>query len=392
MHPLKIIALFIGILLSIHTIAQTTLTYDEVNTKSYALYEKGSWKELLVYGKEAVEASQDFTLLRLRMGYAAFMLNNFSEAINQYEHVLKNDSYNSSAHYYLYLAKTNLNKSELAGTHIKYLSKEIIEQERIKSFALTSIGVEVSYKQTDALTRDNPIYTRLHLGNRLSNNVYLTQSVATYNQTLNEQLLVGVTNKNNISINQFEYYNKLTINLNTKWQLKAGYHFVYTPFNNLVFNNNLFLGGIKYNSNFFDVQADAIVGNVNDSSFNQYNLQLGYYPLGNLNVYGFSTFMLKPNTANSFNFKQVIGFKLIKNIWLEANATLGKFTNLAENDMLYLYNAIDANNFKGGVVTHFLIGKKTNINLGYTFEQRQFYKRTTTFNQHSITGGLSWKF
>ncbi|WP_204268173.1 hypothetical protein, partial [Escherichia coli] len=69
---------------------------DEVNTKSYALYEKSAWKELLLYGKEAITAKQDFKLLRLRLGYAAFMLGNYSEALNQYQQVLKNDSYNTT--------------------------------------------------------------------------------------------------------------------------------------------------------------------------------------------------------------------------------------------------------------------------------------------------------
>jgi hypothetical protein len=393
MQPLKTIALLIGVLLFIHTtMAQTSLTYDEVNTKSYALYEKDSWKELLTYGKEAIQSNQDFTLLRLRMGYAAFMLNNFSEAINQYEHVLQNDSYNSTAHYYIWLCRKYLNQPELADAQVKYLSKEVIEQEKLKRLAFTQAGFELSLKQTDATERQNPTYARVDIGNRLGWNIHMLQSVATYQQTIGEPQLTTVTNNRNININQFEYYNKLTVNLNRKWQLIGAYHYVYTPFNNLVYNNHLGLLGVKYNSNYFNIQGDIIVGTVTDAPFQQINIQLGLYPLGNLNLYGFSTVYIRQNESSGTNFKQVIGFKINKNIWLEGNATLGMFQNLAENDAMYLYNAIDINKVKTGITGYFTLSKKCIAQLGYTFEQRQFYNKTTTFNQHSTTGGLSWKF
>jgi tRNA G10 N-methylase Trm11 len=150
--------------------------------------------------------------------------------------------------------------------------------------------------------------------------------------------------------------------------------------------------GIKYNSNYFTVQGDLIFGTVTNAAFKQLNIQLVLYPLGNLNVYGFSTIYIRQNETSGTNFKQVIGTKILKNFWVEGNTTLGIFKNLAENDALYLYNAIDANKFKGGITGYLSLNKKCIAQLGYTFEQRELYKRTTTFNQHSITGGLSWKF
>ena len=63
---------------------------------------------------------QDFTLLRLRMGYAAFMQSDFSQAIIQYEQVLKNDSYNTTAHYYIWLCRTYLNQTALAALQMPF--------------------------------------------------------------------------------------------------------------------------------------------------------------------------------------------------------------------------------------------------------------------------------
>ncbi len=389
----KLICLLLLLLPGIIASAQKTLSYDEVNNKSYELYQKANWKELIHYGKEAIAEGQDFLLLRLRLGYASFILNNFSEALKHYAKVIKLDRYNETAHYYSWLCLKYLNQNELAGTHIKYFSKDMRAKEKLHSIAFTSIGTESSYKVTDLTTRGNSFYARLDLQNRWNWNIYMDQSGTIFNQTINERTLFSVVNNRNIAINQKEYYNRLTINLSPRLQLKTVYHYIYTPFNNLTYRNHAGMAGIRYHRNYFNVQADAIIARVTDSTQQQYNLQVSLYPFGNLNLYSFSTAMYRSRQNNSgFNFKQVIGVKLLRNIWLEGNATLGSFTNLFENDAMYLYNAIDKNKIKAGATIYLSIGSKLIAQAGYTFEQREIYKTINTFNQHSITGGLSWKF
>ena len=393
MQVRKLICIFFLLLQEGIVSAQQGFTYEEVNNKSYELYQKASWKELMQYGKEAVTNGQDFLLLRLRMGYAAFNLNDFSQALKQYTKVNHFDKYNETAHYYSWLCLTYLNQSELAGAHVKYFSKDLQTKEKLHSIAFTSMGIESSYKVTDLTTRGNAFYARLDLQNRWNWNIYMDQGATMFNQAINERALFSVVNNRSIAINQKEYYNRLTINLSSRLQLKTAYHYIYTPFNNLIYQNHAGLAGLRYHGNYFNVQADVIVARVTDSIQQQYNLQLGLYPFGNLNLYSFSTAMFRNRENTSgFNFKQVIGVKLLKNIWLEGNATLGSFNNLFENDALYLYNAIDKNKIKAGALLYLAIGSKLIAQAGYTFEQREIYKTTNTFNQHSITGGLSWKF
>ena len=390
----KLITIFIFTLASGSKVkAQQSISFEEANVKSYELYQKADWKALLDYGKAYVAESPDFILLRLRMGYAASMLNNFSEALKQYEAVLKKDSYNETAHYYSWLCRKYLNQSELADAHLKYFSKELMQKEKLQSFAVTQIGTEVSYKSTELTPRGNGIYARLDLHMRLYRNINMYHAIAIYNQSIAEPKLPTIINNSNIDINQKEYYNKTIINLNKKWQLVAAYHYLYTPFNNLTYNSNIGLVGIKYNSHYFTIQADGIFGKITDTSLQQYNLQLGLYPLGNLNLYSFSTASFSNrNNKTTFNLKQVLGAKLMKFLWLEGNATLGSFSNFMENDALYVYNAIDKNKFKAGATAYITLNSKITAQLGYTFEQRELFKSINTFNQHSITGGLSCKF
>ena len=157
MQVRKLICIFFLLLQGGIVSAQQGFTYEEVNNKSYELYQKASWKELMQYGKEAVTNGQDFLLLRLRMGYAAFNLNDFSQALKQYTKVNQFDKYNETAHYYSWLCLTYLNQHELAGTHIKYFSKDLRAKEKLHSIAFTGAGIESSYKVTDLTTRGNSL-------------------------------------------------------------------------------------------------------------------------------------------------------------------------------------------------------------------------------------------
>ncbi len=388
MQQLKTYLIILFALVIINCDAQKTNSYDEVNIKSYSLYEKGAWKELINYGNDAITNGQDFILLRLRIGYAAFMTGNFSEAIKAYENVLEKDSYNNTAHYYLWLCRNYLNQPELADKHLAFFTADALQKEKQNKVDFTGVGVETSFKTTDIIGRGNTWYNMLQVQNRFGWNVHMTQALSLFNQNIQLGTIPLTT-----TINQAEYYNKLTFNLNNKWQLKAAYHYTNTPINNTVYQNHSGLMGIKYAGNYFDVQADAIFSKMYDSTISQFDFVVGYYPLGNQKLYGISSATYRNrNTGSGFNFRQVLGGQLTKRIWLEGNLTVGSFQDLFENDGLYLYNAVDKNNFKAGAMSYIQISPKCIFEIGYTIEQRTLYSKTTTFNQNSITGGLKWKF
>ena len=103
----------------------------------------------------------------------------------------------------------------------------------------------------------------------------MQHAMAFFNQTINEPLLQFVKDNNNIQINQVEYYNKTTVNLNPQWQLKGAFHYLYTTFNNYTYNNVVGLLGVKYFGGYVDVQLDGIAAQLTDSSQQQFNLQVG---------------------------------------------------------------------------------------------------------------------
>ncbi len=383
-------SLLILFLLFLQPLAAQEKSFDEVNMTSYALYEKGSWDELLNYGNEAIETGVDFVLLRLRMGYASFMKASYVKALKHYAVVLKQDSYNSTARYYSWLCYTYLNEPELASGHAKFMDAATLSSLRLKKVAITNVGFESSYKITDENRRGNHWYGRLDIVTRLGWNVHMQHSIASFNQEISEPTLVFVQKNNHISIRQVEYYNKTTINIAKRLQLKLAYHYLKTPFNNFSYNNQLALGGIKYYGNYFEAGAEVVAARITDVNRQQFNLRVGAFPFGNMNLYTYSTLMLSHYSGTHTNFKQVVGCRLMKKFWLEANGTFGAFSNLVENEGLYLYHAIDANKYKMGATLYYPATKNIRLQIGYTNEQRQLFNSPKIFTQHSLTGGLSW--
>lgn len=221
----------------------------------------------------------------------------------------------------------------------------------------------------------------------------MQQAFALYNQTIAEPKLTAVADNGNIAINQREYYNKITYNLSRNWQALAAYHYLYTPFNNFTYNNHVGLAGIRYNSHYYTIQADALFGKMIDSALQQFNATVSWFPLGNMNVYGISTASLCSRSGNSsFNFRQIVGAKILPALWLEGNVTLGSFRYFFERDALYVYNAIDRTRIKAGVSAYYSAGPRLTLSATYGIEQKELYQTDYRFYNHSITGALSWKF
>ena len=393
MHKIRLIALLL--LFALQTAAQDFNNFEEVNNTTYSLFALSKWDDLIKYGNKAIEYKQDFLNLRLRLGFACISKKNYAKAIIHYKKVLTFNKYDEIAHYYLWLCYNALNQESFALQHYPFINKDIQKTFSLKKIALTAIGIENSFKTTDVTTRNDAFYNRLSLNCRLGWRVNMQQSVAHYKQNISEPKLTLVENNNSININQVEYYNLISISLNKNIEVKTAFHYIKTPFNNFSYSNHLGLIGIKFYGNNINWQGAFIQGTLVDSKINQYNLQSEYFPLGSNSLYGISTLSYRTmDSSGNTNFKQVLGFKVNKTTWLEANVTLGEANRYLENDALYVFNSIDPNMLKWGCNAYYFLGKHLKLQLGYTMEKRKLtlYNPQLFYFQHSLNGGISWKF
>jgi len=382
------VLLLSGSLSALH--AQTP-GYEEVLARSYTLYNTAQWKELLRYGRGALQDGNDFLLLRLRLGYAAFMLGRYSEALGHYQQVLNNDSYHETAHHFIRLCRMELGQAEVAHIHNRYLTKETLGN--WKPVALQAAGVETSYKSTNVNERGNPLYVRAEATLRLGNRLQLRQAGATYRQQLSMAHLAAVKDNRNILIDQKEYYGQLVAAISPRLALKTSYHYLYTPFNNYQYNNHIGQLALRYYGNAWTAQLSGSEALITEQRVRQVDLQFNWYPLGNLDLYSMSTATWNSSGEGYFCGRQVLGGRVWKGLWLEGNVTLGNFRNLFENDALYVYHALDPNTQKMGLTTYYPLGGHAVLQAGYTFEERQLAGYPNVFfHQHSITGGFTWKF
>ena len=389
MYTKRLLILFTCSMFFFYSHAQVTDTLAGADAHSLSLFNAGQWKELLKYGKQTLAEGTDFPLLRMRTGYAAFMLGNYSQSLKQYKRVFDDDLTNSIALYYVYLNNIYLNNRTSAGYYAGKLSVETKASEKISTFKLSGIETEYSYKVPGDTMRKNAQYARLGINLQLNHKLELQQSAALYNQQISEPLLFAVADNRHIHVNQKEYYAKLIFAPTGNISLIGGFHYFYTPYNNFTYNNTIIFGGIKYTMPFVHFKAMANFGHITDSIYNQYDLAVSLFPMGNTKLY----FITRAAYGDQLTISQVAGFNPVKNIWLEGNITLGKFNNLLENDALYMYNDIDQKQIKTGGSIYALLSKKLILSVNYTFEQKLKYQSINHyFYQHSINGGLTWKF
>ena len=83
---------------------------------------------------------------------------------------------------------------------------------------------------------------------------------------------------------------------------------------------------------------------------------------------------------------------MTKKVWLEGNVTLGNLNNFADLNGLYIYNSLDPTTFRTGLSLYYYLNKQLTLYSNYTFSKKHITEYDVNYNQHSITGGIIWKF
>lgn len=371
--------------------AQAPPDFQEVERRTIELYLKGAWPELLDHGRMAITNGHDYLNLRLRMGYAAFMLGRYAEAVRQYDRALGFDSYNTTAHEYLYFSRKYMGQSDIASVHAPYLTKATRISEQLERPTWTEAGAEFSRKSTDIIDRGDHNYGHVTATFRLSHRVHMEQLISGFGQAINEPLLASVAGGSSIRVAQTGFYNRTRVNLDRKRQLVSAVHYLSTSFGALRYHNVLAMAGMKWFGDHITFQADGMIGRMTDTATRQANLALQYMPKGNMDLYGITVISAHHRTKTGINIRQVLGGRILTNTWLEGHATLGAFRNFAESDGRYIYNSIDENRLKAGLTAYRLMRSGLVFEAGYTLEQRKRSGWNDIYLQHSITGGITWR-
>ena len=97
----NIVSVLFAALLCTSLFSQEKMTAAEVDSLTYAQYLKGDWDNLIKSGTKALEHGIDFYYLRMRIGYANYMKQNYRKAIPHYQKAFKESPQDAHALAYL---------------------------------------------------------------------------------------------------------------------------------------------------------------------------------------------------------------------------------------------------------------------------------------------------
>lgn len=441
-----IILLPLFVFLAFYAIGQNQINLPKVDTETYALWQKGDWKNLIKVGKQALNSNIDFYYLRVRMGIAYYETKNYHAAIYQLEKAYQlnqQESYLKEYLYYSYLyagrdmeaqiiystsdasfqKKIGHNKeSFIDGFNLQYGLRFMADDSAIKDFpadyTAPNNGAQEINKSLNILSVGlrHDFYPKFTL-----NHAYTNIQKESFEHLIVDNTIETIENYKT-SINQYYISGNSRVAkslnliygmhiLNIRYPIKVTYFRQGNVFTKTETANKINLVGfvsLYKDLKYITLGASASFANLNSAIQTQADLSVTTYPLGNLALYTTSTASLQRELYPSgkhndeFVFNQLIGFKTVKFLWFEGHITIGNLSNFVANNGLSVFNGIGTIKQRVGGRAIVLINPKLNLQISYTYNQMESYfiesmnvdkkYNPIKYNNHSITGGIVWNF
>jgi hypothetical protein len=177
----------------------------------------------------------------------------------------------------------------------------------------------------------------------------------------------------------------------------GAYHYVGTNITTDTYSlktpGNLWFGKLAHSFNHFDVSISQSQFTNDSVDAKQTGLQLGFLLPTKSKIYlKSSLYNITESDTSRLVFNQTIGALIARMFWLQGSVTLGNLNNFVDNNALYLYNSIYQTTFRTGASLFYYLGKHLTLFTNYTFDKKLIIDTQYIYKQHSITGGIVWKF
>lgn len=163
--------------------------------------------------------------------------------------------------------------------------------------------------------------------------------------------------------------------------------------------------GVVYDAGYVSVLGGVAASRINKQQIWQLNAGLSYYPFGNLNLYSSSELsLLRNGNSNNLIFKQTLGFRPIKQLWLEGIVHAGNQSFYSDQTSYIVYNSTENVQLRAGLNAYVMLGSHLSFQLRYAYTNGERLYSTylptteetqtnyTSFQSTRITGGIKWTF
>lgn len=434
--------IFILLLFSNIANAQEQVSYAEIDSATYADYMKNDFKKIRKTGRKALRNSVDFYYLRMRLGIIGYNHKNYEYALSHFKVAYDMFPADTVAQEYLYYTYLFSNRTESANALASSFSdlmqiKVGYKVKRIESF---SVGLayfqNLNYDKNKQIDFIAPSYNRGETnlnGDAFGQNIMI-QSLRSkryryYNKlSVFESSTLGIEQfripavKQMVKYTNLQYqYNWAMTHVSKKERLFGiGLAYFHTSTSDLDarpsfggtiyyeeadtnYNNFLFSVTFGKRYKYFMPVISGTYSNLYTQTQLQGELSLTYYPMGNVNLYGTSSFsIISNNTKINHVISQKIGFKCTNWLWFEGKISIGNHQNYMTSNGFISYNTLDPIMKNASLDMHLYI-KKFELVIGYSNQRRvghykqymspTIYSNTNfTYNNNNLTTTLKWNF
>lgn len=143
--------------------------------------------------------------------------------------------------------------------------------------------------------------------------------------------------------------------------------------------------------------------NLNGKKQKQAGISLTYFPFGNLNLYMNTTIIALADAKDKMmSLGFLAGSKITKIFWIEGSVATGELKNYTEKNGFIVNNNPDVSSLRMGLMPIFIV-KNFNFNIQYYYQLKtgtysfsndtgSISSETFQYQNHTITGGIKWKF
>jgi len=428
--------------------SQKDVSFQYLDSLTYSQYLNKQWKPLIKTSKIAYKNDIDYYYMRMRTGIALYERKNYLRAIKHFRKAEKLNVLDPVSREYIYYCYLLSGQRKEAIAY--YLKNKSLIGENVKDHLhpVKELSIDLSYfsnteEYINTLIKPENIsdingypvpgyqittrrffYSGLFFQHELGGAVDLIHgaSILRKYDYYYTQTTINSFETDEHRTNQLQYYARLKINPGYGIRINPSFHYMNYSTPSISYRERR-MGTLFYipaeRSNYFSarlsvsksiwitkIKTGMNISNLNNTRQLQNDIHFSLFPIGNLNLYSITSgFLVRENQNNKTlkrkAFKELIGFRINDNFWMEASGIIGEIKNMSINEGAIVYNGNETITQNFAVS---LIFPTETMKFSLTGSFQEFYNTFSnpdgydlginklTFNAYSITGGLSWYF
>ena len=421
--------------------AQKKLSYVEVDSKSFELYQQQKWNELIDFSAEAREQGIDFFYLQARTGIAFYNLKKYRNAADWFLKAWKSDQSFEWLQEYLYYSLIysgrTLEASKIADKFSVAFKQKIYYQKMKPLRAAAEFGysfnpdfdklsgtsfdeeMNVGSDYGEAYILKNYHFETFDYSHQIAPGVFLNHNFTHLGIDREEQVFWGLRYSFPIKVTQNQYFINPAFVLSKKWYISSSANIIWGNSDLVLGNKNpntFYNSNIKFSDFIFSTStwthwgnfspgAEINLANINNNGFTQLSGWITYYPLSNTSLYFTPRIYFKSDAENGFGYNTfgISGGAQLGPVHFHGQYLKGEMKNFIEPCGYVVANFPGRSEQKFTGSFYFPQGKRYQFVLRYinqnVIEKYQVYSNAIPGNsmeydytKHTLTGGISWNF